>query len=135
MYWCISICFRVGIQLPTVEVRFEQLRVEADCHVGIRALPTLLNTSRNIFESALGLCGIRMTMRTKYTILKDVSGIIKPSRYCKYQKQLKNYYAHLINQYETSILLQDDITVRSSFIWEDNPFACTGRKVRSNFKG
>ncbi|OAY53076.1 ABC transporter G family member 36 isoform X3 [Manihot esculenta] len=71
---------KVGIQLPTVEVRFEQLRVEADCHVGIRALPTLLNTSRNIFESALGLCGIRMTMRTKYTILKDVSGIIKPSR-------------------------------------------------------
>lgn len=72
---------RVGIQLPTVEVRFEQLRIEADCYVGTRALPTLLNTSRNILESAIGLCGIRLTKRMNYSILNDVSGIIKPSRY------------------------------------------------------
>ncbi|KDP40864.1 hypothetical protein JCGZ_24863 [Jatropha curcas] len=70
----------VGIQLPKVEVRFEQLKIEADCYVGTRALPTLLNTSRNILESAVGLCGIRLAQRTNYTILKDVSGIIKPSR-------------------------------------------------------
>ncbi|PIA42747.1 hypothetical protein AQUCO_02000299v1 [Aquilegia coerulea] len=71
---------KVGIQLPTVEVRFEHLKIEADCHVGSRALPTLLNTARNIGESALETFGIRLTKRRKLTIIKDVSGIIKPSR-------------------------------------------------------
>lgn len=71
---------KVGINLPTVEVRYEHLTVEADCFVGDRALPTLLNTARNIGETALGYLGIRLAQKTKLTILKDVSGIIKPSR-------------------------------------------------------
>lgn len=71
---------RVGISLPTVEVRFQHLTVEADCHVGDRALPSLLNTARNLAESALGFVGIRLAEKTKLTILKDASGIIKPSR-------------------------------------------------------
>ncbi|KAF8025633.1 hypothetical protein BT93_F2468 [Corymbia citriodora subsp. variegata] len=71
---------RVGIQLPTIEVRFEQLRVEADCYVGSRALPTLLNEARNIAESALRLFGIKLAKKVKLTILKDVSGIVRPSR-------------------------------------------------------
>ncbi|KAJ7951715.1 Pleiotropic drug resistance ABC transporter [Quillaja saponaria] len=71
---------KVGISLPTVEVRFEHLQVEADYHAGTRALPTLLNTARNMAESTLNLCGIRLAKRTKLAILKDVSGIIKPSR-------------------------------------------------------
>ncbi|XP_027927045.1 ABC transporter G family member 36 [Vigna unguiculata] len=71
---------KVGIRLPTVEVRFQNLTVEADSYVGSRALPTLPNVALNIAESALGLCGISTAKRTKLTILKDVSGIIKPSR-------------------------------------------------------
>ncbi|GLU22293.1 hypothetical protein SLE2022_383810 [Rubroshorea leprosula] len=71
---------KVGIQLPTVEVRFEHLNIEADCHIGTRALPTLPNVARNIAESIIGMLGIRLTKRTKLTILKDASGIIKPSR-------------------------------------------------------
>ncbi|KAK4590785.1 hypothetical protein RGQ29_021103 [Quercus rubra] len=71
---------RVGIQLPTVEVRFNHLTIEADCYVGTRALPTLPNVVRNIAESALGLLGIRLAKRRKLTIVKDASGIIKPSR-------------------------------------------------------
>ncbi|KAF8025631.1 hypothetical protein BT93_F2467 [Corymbia citriodora subsp. variegata] len=71
---------KVGIKLPTVEVRFEQLTVEADCYIGSRALPTLPNAAQNIAESALGLLGIRWAKTTKLTILKDISGIIKPSR-------------------------------------------------------
>ncbi|XP_026448913.1 ABC transporter G family member 36-like [Papaver somniferum] len=71
---------KVGIKLPTVEVRYEHLRIEADCHVGGRALPTLINTARNIAESALDTVGISLTKRTKLTILKDASGILKPSR-------------------------------------------------------
>ncbi|KAH0708802.1 hypothetical protein KY284_010229 [Solanum tuberosum] len=42
---------RVGINLPTVEVRFEHLTIETDCYIGDRALPTLLNAARNIAES------------------------------------------------------------------------------------
>ena len=70
----------MGIELPTVEVRFEQLTVQAKCHVGSRALPTLLNTARNIAESALGLCGVRLGRQATLTILKDVSGVVRPSR-------------------------------------------------------
>ncbi|XP_050384102.1 ABC transporter G family member 29-like [Argentina anserina] len=71
---------KVGIRLPTVEVRFEHLTVEADCHIGNRALPTLPNVARNIAESALSFIGITMTKRTNLTILKNATGIIKPSR-------------------------------------------------------
>ncbi|CAL5375852.1 unnamed protein product [Camellia sinensis] len=71
---------KVGINLPTVEVRFENLRIEADCYIGDRALPSLANSVRNIAELALSLLGIRLAERTKLTILKDASGIIKPSR-------------------------------------------------------
>ncbi|XP_042517769.1 ABC transporter G family member 36-like [Macadamia integrifolia] len=71
---------RVGIELPTVEVRFEHLTVDADCYIGSRALPTLPNAALNLAESALGLLGIKLAKTTKLTILKDVSGIIKPSR-------------------------------------------------------
>ncbi|GAV61270.1 ABC_tran domain-containing protein/ABC2_membrane domain-containing protein/PDR_assoc domain-containing protein [Cephalotus follicularis] len=71
---------KVGIRLPTVEVRFEHLRIEADCYIGSRALPTLPNVAQNIAESALGMIGIRMAKRAKLTILQDATGIIKPSR-------------------------------------------------------
>ncbi|KAK4413837.1 ABC transporter G family member 36 [Sesamum alatum] len=71
---------KVGITLPTVEVRFERLTVEADCFVGDRALPTLPNAARNIGEMVLGCFGIQLAKKTKLTILKDASGIIKPSR-------------------------------------------------------
>ncbi|KAI3740632.1 hypothetical protein L2E82_31102 [Cichorium intybus] len=71
---------RVKVSLPTVEVRYEHLSVEADCFIGNRALPTLGNTVRNIVESALTFLGIRLSKSTKLTILCDASGIIKPSR-------------------------------------------------------
>ncbi|KAK4427940.1 ABC transporter G family member 35 [Sesamum alatum] len=69
-----------GIEVPTVEVRFENLTVEADCFVGERALPTLSNAARNIVETALSCFGIKLAERMERKILNDVSGIIKPSR-------------------------------------------------------
>ncbi|GAB2293477.1 transcription factor [Dionaea muscipula] len=71
---------KVGIQLPTLEVRFENLTVEAKCYIGTRALPTLPNTARNILESILGMIGITTAERMKLTILKNLTGIAKPSR-------------------------------------------------------
>lgn len=41
---------RVGIQIPSIEVRFENLSVEGDAYLGTRALPTLLNTTLNAME-------------------------------------------------------------------------------------
>ncbi|MDK0764228.1 hypothetical protein P5E87_15865, partial [Clostridium perfringens] len=38
---------RVGIDYPTIEVRFENLGVEAEVHVGNRGLPTLVNSVTN----------------------------------------------------------------------------------------
>ncbi|KAH6782331.1 pleiotropic drug resistance 1 [Perilla frutescens var. hirtella] len=69
-----------GIELASVEVRFENLTVEADCFVGERALPTLPNAARNIAETALSCFGIKLAERTKLQTLKHTSGIIKPSR-------------------------------------------------------
>lgn len=62
-------------------MRFEQLTVEADCFIGDRALPTLSNAARNIGENMLGCFGLGMAEKTKLTILREVSGILKPSRY------------------------------------------------------
>ena len=41
---------RVGIELPTVEVRYENLTIQANCYVGNRGLPTLANVVRDIVE-------------------------------------------------------------------------------------
>ncbi|KAL9680966.1 hypothetical protein QQ045_012747 [Rhodiola kirilowii] len=71
---------RAELRLPTVEVRFQNLRVEADCYVGTRALPTLPNSFRNIVESILAAVRVKSTKMTRYTILNDISGIIRPSR-------------------------------------------------------
>ena len=41
---------RVGIQVPTLAVRYEHLSVEGEVHVGSRAIPTLLNAILNVIE-------------------------------------------------------------------------------------
>jgi hypothetical protein len=41
---------RVGIDYPTIEVRYENLEVEAQVLVGDRGLPTLLNSVTNTIE-------------------------------------------------------------------------------------
>ncbi|KAL0543693.1 hypothetical protein IC582_018796 [Cucumis melo] len=71
---------RVGIEMPKIEVRYEHLSVEGELHVGSRALPTLLNVFLNIAESVLGLVRLAPSKKRKIQILKDISGIVKPSR-------------------------------------------------------
>lgn len=41
---------RVGIDIPRIEVRYENLSIEGDAFVGSRALPTLFNTTINSVE-------------------------------------------------------------------------------------
>uniref|UniRef100_J3MLF4 ABC transporter domain-containing protein n=1 Tax=Oryza brachyantha TaxID=4533 RepID=J3MLF4_ORYBR len=69
---------RVGIELPQIEVRYEHLSIEADVYVGKRALPTLLNATINTLEGLISQF-VSSNKRT-VKILKDVNGIIKPSR-------------------------------------------------------
>ncbi|KAK7284892.1 hypothetical protein RJT34_19646 [Clitoria ternatea] len=71
---------RVGIEIPKIEVRYQNLSVEGDVQVGSRALPTLLNVTLNTFERILGLFHLAPFKKRKIHVLKDVSGIIKPSR-------------------------------------------------------
>ncbi|KAG9444439.1 hypothetical protein H6P81_015779 [Aristolochia fimbriata] len=71
---------RVGIEVPKIEVRFQHLSVEADAYVGRRALPTLLNATMNTIEGILGLVRLSSSKKRLNRILRDVSGILKPSR-------------------------------------------------------
>ncbi|KAM1523847.1 hypothetical protein ACFX10_008508 [Malus domestica] len=54
--------------------------MDADVFVGSRALPTLLNATLNTIESVLELIKLAPSKRRKIQILKDVSGIVRPSR-------------------------------------------------------
>ena len=42
--------YRVGLDLPTIEVRYEHLSIDAEAYVGGRALPTVFNFIVNILE-------------------------------------------------------------------------------------
>lgn len=44
------ICSSVGLEIPKIEVRFENLEITAKVQVGSRALPTLVNYTRDTLE-------------------------------------------------------------------------------------
>ncbi|XP_012076642.1 pleiotropic drug resistance protein 1 [Jatropha curcas] len=71
---------RVGLDMPTIEVRFEHLNVEAEAYIGSRALPTIFNFSVNLLEGFLNYLRIFPSKKEPLSILHDVSGIIKPRR-------------------------------------------------------
>ncbi|KAK2970230.1 hypothetical protein RJ640_021666 [Escallonia rubra] len=71
---------RVGLELPTVEVRYQNLSVEAECQGAHgNPLPTLWNTFKSVTSAIRNVIG-HNTRGSKIEILRDVSGIIKPSR-------------------------------------------------------
>jgi hypothetical protein len=51
---------KVGIEMPTIEVRYENVSIDADCYVGNRALPTLWNNTQNFFEVMYTTCARRI---------------------------------------------------------------------------
>ncbi|XVF34334.1 hypothetical protein REPUB_Repub18cG0050800 [Reevesia pubescens] len=74
---------RVGVKLPTVEVRYRNLCVEAECDDHVihgKRLPTLWNSLQTIFSyPAVKLFGSR-SHQAKISIINNISGIIKPGR-------------------------------------------------------
>ncbi|KAG6391312.1 hypothetical protein SASPL_149066 [Salvia splendens] len=71
---------RVGIDIPTIEVRYENLNIDAHAYSAKRSLPTFINFNVNIIEGFLNFLHILPSQKKPFTILKDVSGVIKPSR-------------------------------------------------------
>ncbi|KAL3538335.1 hypothetical protein ACH5RR_001701 [Cinchona calisaya] len=71
---------KVGIEIPSVEVRYNDLRVEAQCEiVDGKPLPTLWNSFKSILLDFTRLPGIESRV-SKISIIDGVSGIIKPGR-------------------------------------------------------
>ncbi|XP_058191654.1 pleiotropic drug resistance protein 3-like isoform X2 [Rhododendron vialii] len=71
---------KVGVELPTVEVRYKNLRVEAKCEVVHgKPLPTLWNSLKSFVFDCAKLPGLK-SQDAKITIIDDVNGIIKPGR-------------------------------------------------------
>ncbi|XP_028784726.1 ABC transporter G family member 31 [Neltuma alba] len=71
---------RVQLEVPKIEVRYKNLNIEADVQIGSRALPTLINSTRDVIENVLTKLGIFRPKRHSLTILDNVSGVIKPKR-------------------------------------------------------
>ncbi|XP_031399616.1 ABC transporter G family member 31 [Punica granatum] len=71
---------RVGLDVPKVEIRFQNLNIVANVQTGSRALPTLWNYTRDQFENILTGLRIFRPKRHSLTILNNVSGVIKPGR-------------------------------------------------------
>ncbi|KAJ0561238.1 putative ABC-transporter domain-containing protein [Helianthus annuus] len=71
---------KVGVQLPSVEVRYKNLIVEAECKVVQgKPLPTLWNSFQSLVSESVMIPGLK-SKRAKIIILKDISGVIKPGR-------------------------------------------------------
>ncbi|KAK1306035.1 ABC transporter G family member 34 [Acorus calamus] len=71
---------RLGVEEQKIEVRFEDLRVQANMLVGTRALPTLLNATINTVQELMGSFHITRDRKKFVKILKGLKGIIRPSR-------------------------------------------------------
>ncbi|KAL6614944.1 hypothetical protein ACP70R_037214 [Stipagrostis hirtigluma subsp. patula] len=69
-----------GIESPTIEVRFENLSIDAEAYVGKRGVPTVANFFMNKIEEALNFFHIIPTKKARISILHGISGIIKPAR-------------------------------------------------------
>ncbi|XP_062218543.1 ABC transporter G family member 39-like isoform X2 [Phragmites australis] len=71
---------RVGIDNPTIEVRFEHLNIDAEAYVGNRGIPTFTNFFSNTVMDALSALRIVSSGKRPISILHDISGIIRPGR-------------------------------------------------------
>ncbi|KAK3034466.1 hypothetical protein RJ639_033322 [Escallonia herrerae] len=71
---------RVGIDIPKIEIRYQNMSIEGDAFVGSRALPTLLNSTINSIEGVLGFLRLFPSKKQVVKILHEVSGIVRPSR-------------------------------------------------------
>ncbi|XP_021903944.1 LOW QUALITY PROTEIN: pleiotropic drug resistance protein 2-like [Carica papaya] len=74
----------VGIEVPKIEIRFKNLSIVGEVYSRTRTVPNLVNASLNAIEDALvsflKVLGLFQSSRQFVNILKNVNGIVKPSR-------------------------------------------------------
>uniref|UniRef100_A0A1S3XGC2 ABC transporter G family member 31-like n=2 Tax=Nicotiana TaxID=4085 RepID=A0A1S3XGC2_TOBAC len=68
----------VGLEVPKVEVRYEDITITANVNVGSRALPTLMNSVRDVIENILTRLRIFRPKKHSLTILNNINGVVKP---------------------------------------------------------
>ncbi|KAL0375867.1 UNVERIFIED_CONTAM: Pleiotropic drug resistance protein 3 [Sesamum calycinum] len=69
-----------AVGFPTVEVRYRNLKVKAECEVVYgKPLPTLSNSLKSIIMNGARILGLP-SREAQINIINDVSGIIKPGR-------------------------------------------------------
>ncbi|KAG4989376.1 hypothetical protein JHK85_032359 [Glycine max] len=73
-------CIPVGLDVPSIKVRYKNLTIGADVKMGSRALPTLISYTRDAFEGMITGMGIGRPQRHSLTILNNISGVVKPGR-------------------------------------------------------
>ncbi|XP_020688883.1 ABC transporter G family member 44 [Dendrobium catenatum] len=71
---------KVGIEFPTIEVRYENLSISGEAYVGSRGLPSFFSSLVNTVEPLTNYLHILPRTKRPITILNDISGIIKPRR-------------------------------------------------------
>lgn len=71
---------RVGIDNPTIEVRFENLNIDAEAYVGNRGVPTMTNFFSNKVMDVLSAMHIVSSGKRPVSIVHDISGVIRPGR-------------------------------------------------------
>ncbi|CAO2820693.1 unnamed protein product [Amaranthus hypochondriacus] len=152
---------RVGIEIPTIEVRYEHVNVEAQILVGSRGLPSVLNFFTNTIEGFLNLLHILPDRRKPFTILHDVNGSIKPGRLTlllgppgsgkttlllalagKLDKDLKfggsiTYNGHSMNEFvpqrSSAYISQHDVHIGEMTVRETMAFSARVQGVGTNY--
>ncbi|CAK0759197.1 hypothetical protein CVIRNUC_002679 [Coccomyxa viridis] len=71
---------RVSLEIPTVTVQYEDCSIDATVHVGSRALPSVWNSYRDKIEAVLMGLRLMRSRKRPFSILKDVTGAVKPGR-------------------------------------------------------
>ncbi|KAF3791927.1 Pleiotropic drug resistance protein 3 [Nymphaea thermarum] len=120
---------RVGVKEPTVEVRYNGLSVDAKCQVvDGKPLPTLWNTAKGMITGLVKVPGFNAS-QTKISILKDVSGIIKPSRQVKGEVSYNGYKIdEFVPQKTSAYISQYDLHIPEMTVRETLDFSarCQG---------
>ncbi|GAX74480.1 hypothetical protein CEUSTIGMA_g1929.t1 [Chlamydomonas eustigma] len=72
---------KVGVQMPRVEVRFENLFAEANVNVGSAGMPTFLNFFKSAIVDLLTSLNLTPGGRQPLSILGGLNGVLKPGRF------------------------------------------------------
>ncbi|KAE8728222.1 Pleiotropic drug resistance protein 3 [Hibiscus syriacus] len=144
---------RVGIDLPTIEVRFEHLNIEAQAFVGTSALPTVLNFTTGIIEGFFNHIGILSSRKKnlpssmmmalllgppssgKTTLLLALAGKLDPTLKCS---GTVTYNGHAMDEFvpqrTAAYISQHDLHIGEMTVRETLAFAARCQGVGERYE-